>query len=220
MTTSSGNNTVTVATLASEFSFIDGMAGIDTIVAAGGYTLVAGSGVENLQLKAGTTNVAILTGDNLANKLIGNDGDNTLRGLAGSDILQAGLGRDTLTGGDGSDTFIFNAGDSPSTASPLAYDTLNDFATGFDKIDLDIITGAGLVASAYAEVAIGSNGFPAVLSAATGAMADGLHLVVFVAGSTDGWLLWNTDRDKHTAEQAVRMVGQNSLAAFDRTDLM
>ena len=126
----------------------------------------------------------------------------------------------SLTGGDGSDTFIFNAGDSPATASPLAYDTLNDFATGFDRIDLDFITGAGLVASAYAEVAIGSNGFAAVLSAATGAMADGLHTVVFVAGSTDGWLLWNTDGDLHTPDQAVRLVGQNSLAAFDRTDLM
>ena len=51
-------------------------------------------------------------------------------------------------------------------------------------------------------------------------MADGLHSVVFVAGSTDGWLLWNTDGDLHTPEQAVRLVGQNSLAAFDRTDLM
>ena len=130
------------------------------------------------------------------------------------------MGRDSLTGGEGSDIFIFNAGDSPSTASPAAYDTLVDFATGFDRIDLDFITGSGLVASAYAEVAIGSNGFAAALSAASGAMADGLHLVVFVAGSTDGWLLWNTDSNLHTAEQAVRMVGQNSLAAFDRTDLM
>ena len=76
------------------------------------------------------------------------------------------------------------------------------------------------MASAYAEVAIGSNGFPAVLNAATGAMADGLHSVVFVAGSTDGWLLWNTDGNPQTPDQAVRLVGQNSLAAFDRTDLM
>jgi len=48
----------------------------------------------------------------------------------------------------------------------VAYDALNDFQTGFDKVDLDFITGSGLVA--YAEVAIGSNGFPAVLSAASG----------------------------------------------------
>jgi hypothetical protein len=32
--------------------------------------------------------------------------------------------------------------------------------------------------------------------------------------------LWNTDGDKHTVEQAVRLVGQNNLAAFDRTDVM
>ena len=76
------------------------------------------------------------------------------------------------------------------------------------------------MASAYAEVAIGSNGFPAVLNAATAAMADGQHSVVFVAGSTDGWLLWNTDSNPNTPDQAVRMVGQNSLAAFGRADRM
>jgi len=107
----------------------------------------------------------------------------------------------------------------PATGSPAAFGTLVDFATGFVRIDLDFITGSGRVAWAYAEVAIGSNGFPAALSAANGAMADGLHSVVFVAGSTDGWLLWNTGGDLHTLEQAVRLVGQNSHAAFDRTDL-
>ena len=206
-----------------------GTAGTDTINVTGGYTLATGDGIENLTIKAGTTNTATLTGNELANRLTGNDGDNTLRGLAGNDILsgglgndklQGGLGRDTLTGGAGSDTFIFNVGDSPSTASPLGFDTLNDFTTGVDRIDLDIITGAGIADSAYAEVAIGSNGFPAVLSAATSAMADGHHSVVFVAGSTDGWLLWNTDGDPHTPDQAVRLVGQNSLADFAKSDLM
>ena len=74
--------------------------------------------------------------------------------------------------------------------------------------------------SAYAEEAIASNGFNAVLAAAASAMADGQHSVVFIAGSADGWLLWNTDADKRTAEQAVRLVGRNSLGAFDRTDVM
>ena len=49
---------------------------------------------------------------------------------------------------------------------------------------------------------------------------DGTRPVVFVAGSTDGWRLWNTDSDPHPPEQAVRPVGQNSLAAFDRTALL
>jgi hypothetical protein len=46
------------------------------------------------------------------------------------------------------------------------------------------------------------------------------QMVMFVADSAGGWLLWNTDSDMHAPEQAVRLVGQNSLAAFDRTDLM
>ena len=65
-----------------------GTTGTDTVIANGGYTLAAGSGIENLSIKAGTTNSATLTGDALANRLTGNDGDNTLRGLAGDDILQ------------------------------------------------------------------------------------------------------------------------------------
>ena len=206
-----------------------GATGIDTIVSTGGYTLTAGSGVENIMIKAGTANAATLTGDALNNRLTGNDGDNSLRGLAGNDILQGGLGndkllgglgRDVLIGGDGSDTFIINAGDSPATNPPLAFDTLNDFATGVDSIDLDFIGGGGLVASAYAEVTIASNGFAQVKAAATAAMADGTHLAVFVAGSVDGWLLWNTDADPHTPDQAVRLVGQNNVADFARTDLI
>jgi len=205
-----------------------GTTGTDTVVSTGGFTLGAGSGIENLQLKAGTTNKATLTGDAMANRLTGNDGTNTLRGLGGNDTLmgglgndrlQGGLGRDLLVGGGGADVFVVNTGDSPATASP-AYDTVNDFATGIDRIDLDTIIGAGLVASAYAEVAIGSDGFGAALNAATSAMADGRHRVVFVAGSTDGWLLWNTDGNPRTPDQAVRLAGQNSLADFAATDVM
>ena len=63
-------------------------------------------------------------------------------------------------------------------------------------------------------------GFPAVLSATTGAIADGQHSAVFVAGSTYGWLLWNTDSNPHTPDEAVRLVGQNNVASFGKTDLM
>lgn len=45
-------------------------------------------------------------------------------------------------------------------------------------------------------------------------MADGL----FVAGSTDGWLLWNTNNDMQTPDPTVQLVSDDSLAAFDRTD--
>lgn len=58
------------------------------------------------------------------------------------------------------------------------------------------------------------------LAAAISAMADGAHSVVFVAGSTDGWLQRNIDDNQKTPDQAVRLAGQNSLAAFDKNDLM
>lgn len=56
--------------------------------------------------------------------LIGNDANNRMRG---------GAGGDTLTGGGGADTFVYNSvSDSPGE-NP---DTLTDFTSGIDKIDL------------------------------------------------------------------------------------
>jgi hypothetical protein len=87
-----------------------------------------------------------------------------------------------------------------------------------DRIDLSTV--GGLPASAYAETTAASDGFANALAAATAAMADGLHSVVFVAAPTDGWLFWNTDGDLTTAEQAARLTGMNSVAAFQLGDLM
>ena len=43
---------------------------------------------------------------------------------------------------------------------------------------------------------------------------------VTVAGRNDGWLFWNTDTDLTTADAAVRLAGQHSLADFARTDIV
>ena len=54
-------------------------------------------------------------------------------GTAGDDIIEGGTTDDTLTGGDGADTFVFN--------QDSGYDTITDFTTGTDKIDLSAFTG-------------------------------------------------------------------------------
>jgi VCBS repeat-containing protein len=77
VTTSSANNTLTVATLAGEFSFIDGLAGIDH-----------------------------LTGGAGSDTFWGGAGNDTLNGGAGDDLLDGGVGLDTLTGGTGDDSYV------------------------------------------------------------------------------------------------------------------
>ncbi|MFL9694702.1 M10 family metallopeptidase C-terminal domain-containing protein, partial [Aeromonas veronii] len=65
--------------------------------------------------------------------LIGNDVANVLKGGAGNDILYGGLGADQLWGGAGADTFVYGDIAESSAAAP---DTLRDFVSGQDKIDL------------------------------------------------------------------------------------
>jgi Ca2+-binding RTX toxin-like protein len=75
-------------------------------------------------------------------ELKGGIGDDTLIGGAGNDTLLGGVGADNLTGGPGADRFQFryyseskisNQGDDPGRVGP---DTITDFVTGEDKIDL------------------------------------------------------------------------------------
>ena len=67
--------------------------------------------------------------------LQGNDVANRLDAGAGNDSLTGGLGNDTLTGGAGSDKFVF--------AKDGSIDTITDFQTGLDKIDLTGLSGVG-----------------------------------------------------------------------------
>jgi serralysin len=66
--------------------------------------------------------------------LWGNDAANHLSGMGGDDVIKGFGGNDTLTGGDGSDVFVF--------ANDGSTDTVSDFQTGFDKIDLSEVAGA------------------------------------------------------------------------------
>ena len=75
-----------------------------------------GSVIENA---VGSTERDYLLGNEVSNTLTGNGGDDVLNGLAGAD---------TLNGGEGSDTFVFSVIEKG--------DSISDFATGVDFIDL------------------------------------------------------------------------------------
>ncbi len=86
------------------------------------------SNVENI---IGSRHNDYIRGDSGNNELSGGDGNDVLIGDAGRDILNGGRGADTLTGGADADVFRF--WDFSSGAGP---DTIKDFQTGLDKIDL------------------------------------------------------------------------------------
>ena len=95
------------------------------------------------------------TGNTIANMIFGNSGDNQLSGLGGNDTINGGagndgliggIGNDTLTGGSGSDYFVFDKALSTTTAPNV--DTITDFKSGEDTIQLSKLIFSKLVGPA------------------------------------------------------------------------
>ena len=76
-----------------------------------------------------------LWGEEDDDALYGGVGNDYLYGGSGDDKLTGGEGMDTLHGGAGADTFVYGPGD--------GHDTIKDFGTGADVIDLRGFTGIG-----------------------------------------------------------------------------
>lgn len=81
-----------------------------------------------------------LTGGDADDKLYGGVGDDELDGGEGNDVLVGGRGADTLTGGLGDDIFLLDVIEPGANSASVAddvYDTITDFESGDDKIQLD-----------------------------------------------------------------------------------
>ena len=103
--------------------------------------------VENL---TGSAHDDILAGDRRDNDLDGGAGNDTLYGGpgGGDDVMTGGLGNDRIFGGQGNDTLIGGPGDDRLAGGPGndvfvfgpgdgdGADTVTDFSSGTDKIDL------------------------------------------------------------------------------------
>jgi serralysin len=106
-----------------------------------------------------------LRGDNAANVvygaagndvLYGRGGNDTLIGGDGNDRLVGGAGADRLIGGGGADVFIFQ---SAAQSSSSARDTIDDFTSGMDRIDLRSIDANSNLPTDQAFSYIGSKAF-------------------------------------------------------------
>ena len=161
-----------------------------TVDATGGNTLSLGNGLD------------IAYGRNGDDMLTGGNGNDVLIAGAGDDRLTGGAGVDSLRGGGGNDIFYFGAGDSGMGA--LA-DTIQDFATGTDDINLSAID-ANTSASGDQPFS-----FVAVASSATVANSitwhyDAVNNRTIIHGDVNG----NT-----TADFEIILLGNISLVSGD-----
>ena len=120
--------------------------------------------VENL---IGSTHDDILAGDRRDNDLDGGAGNDTLYGGpgGGDDVMAGGLGNDRLFGGQGNDTLIGGPGDDRLAGGPGndvfvfgpgdQTDTVTDFSSGTDKVDL---TAFGIERVEDLDMATGDDG--------------------------------------------------------------
>jgi hypothetical protein len=98
-----------------------------------------------------------LSGMDGNDRLIGGLGNDTLSGGAGNDTLHGGSGKDVLSGGAGRDVFVFKSHTESGTGSRK--DTITDFQTSMDRIDLRSIDASTNISGNQAFVFIGSSAF-------------------------------------------------------------
>ena len=175
------------------------MKGYLTASGLGGWDKI--KGVENI---LGSSYADNLTGDSTANILSGGSGRDALKGGAGDDTLIGGLGSDVLTGGDGKDVFIFN------TAIANNVDTILDFVTGTDKIQLSksIFNNVGEPST------LNNNAVWSAAGAVKGHDAD--DRVVY--NTTTGALYYDADGSGSVAAVQIALLGTSSHPTIAYTD--
>lgn len=174
-------------------------AGTDTVqTSLTAYTLSAN--VENLIYTGssafkgtGNTLANSITGGNGADTLTGNAGNDALFGGGGNDLLRGGAGADSLTGGAGADKFVYG------TTAETTGDSIMDFMTGVDRIDLSLIDANSSLRRDQAFTYIGDSDF-------TGVKGQ-LHFV-------DGFASGDVNGD-HVADFSIQVVGVVSMTASD-----
>ncbi|HEY5712574.1 MAG TPA: calcium-binding protein [Allosphingosinicella sp.] len=88
---------------------------------------------KNLWFEAGGQHQGAVFGGDGTDMLVGTAAADTLNGDGGDDYLRGGAGADQLSGGTGKDIFVYtDLGDSTA----VAFDTITDFTSGSDRIDL------------------------------------------------------------------------------------
>jgi Ca2+-binding RTX toxin-like protein len=137
--TLSGTAADAIAGVAYTVSFLQDGANVGTVTPSNGAWSFTESSVSNTihTYTLQTTDAASNTGPGADTLIVGTSGRDTIVGGSGNNLIFGGSGADTLTGGSGQNTFIYNSvSDAPYPKHAGAVETITNWATGFDHIDL------------------------------------------------------------------------------------
>ena len=153
-------------------------------------------------------------------------GNDTFVGTNGIDTITGGTGADTMTGGGAADVFIIAAA-TDSGLTVTTADTIKDFATGVDKVQLGLAGNntANNAAENYGEAGAAVADFAAALGAANTALAvlnsngntNAAALYNLQHDATNGYLFIDTDSDGD-ADAVVILTGITN-ATFAHSDI-
>ncbi|WP_453950551.1 VCBS domain-containing protein [Bradyrhizobium sp. USDA 377] len=144
------DNLATGSTVVTDPPFVFGTPGGDSIAGGGSVS----------QIVYGGAGDDTLNGTGVSDTIFGGSGDDTIKGNNGADVIYGGSGQDTIDGSNENDTIIGGFGADKLTGSngddvfvylsavdsrAGRFDTITDFRSGSDKIDLTAIGALGFV---------------------------------------------------------------------------
>jgi len=167
-------------------------------------TLTATSSGASAVSAVGVNTTVDATTSTAAVSLTGNTGTDTLTGGSGIDLIRGGAGADSLTGNAGNDVFIFALA---SESTGALADTITDFATGADKLQITLPASASVNVSGFASVTSFSNGLVSLTN--TGVSGDSFY------SSADGKLYVDVDGDGVLTQGTDYVISAATVAAAD-----
>jgi len=227
---SAATGAVTVLATASTTALtMTGGSAIDTFTGnVRGDTLNGNGGADVLTGGAGNDTINGGAGDDTT--LAGGADDDVINGGTGADSINGGTGSDTMTGGDATstDVFVFVDGDSGITVATA--DTITDFVTGVDDIDINGgVNSAGdatvLDGAAYANFTaiitdLNAGGGSATFTAGDG--VDNTFVFTNAFGTGDGYAFhdWDNDGTYSAGDGLTILTGINLTTEILATDFI
>ncbi|WP_225114653.1 VCBS domain-containing protein [Bradyrhizobium sp. NBAIM32] len=206
------DNLATGSVVISDPPNVYGTPGSETIAGGGdtGQVIYAGAGSDTVN---GTGKTDVLYGGSGNDTIKGNDGNDAIYGGSGNDTVNGNNGADTITGGFGADQLTGSNGNDRFAYLFVAdsragqFDTITDFASGADRIDL---------------TAFGALGF-AILALSSTNTTVPPHTIAWIYDSASNETIVyvnSTDQTLHIGDSSLLEIHLQGIATVDASDFI